>query len=497
MFKFTCNPENPGMASDTLLLLKSAPDLKALITHIYNLYAIPYPLDEEDFKGDSGEVQIHYLSNGNRLFLLGVGDSPNFGDILKHCKNLAARHRNKWKKGLSLDFSIYQTLQVPIQEESWVEAALNGLALGLYHIGKWKEKTAPTEVINADAPFEFILYTAKEVASAAHRGLVMADVQTRIIELVNTPGNEKRPADLASWAIDSAHDYGYDAHVFDRQELEKMNMHAILAVGKGSEWPPYLIVLEYNPEKVANDTPHIGLVGKGVTFDTGGISLKSPTNMHYMKSDMGGAAAVFGAMEVAARLQLPIRLTAVVPAADNAIDSRSYRPGDVIGSYSGQTIEITDTDAEGRLILADALNYLKVRFDPAIMIDLATLTGSAVRTFGTHCAAFFSNDAELASQLAKTGENAGERLWQLPLWDLYKEDILSDIADLRNFSGKPAAGAISAAKFLEAFIDNHPKWAHLDIAGVAYANGDSGNQKSGTGFGVRLLTNFILQQLPE
>ena len=214
-----------------------------------------------------------------------------------------------------------------------------------------------------------------------------------------------------------------------------------------------------------------------------------------MKSDMGGAAAVIGTVEAAARLNLSVKITAVVPAADNAIGARAYMPGDVIGSHSGQTIEVTDTDAEGRLIMADALHYLKVKYQPDVLIDLATLTGSVVRTFGTHCAAFFSNNAQLAAQLSAAGEKTGERLWQLPLWDLYKEDILSDVADLRNFSGKPTAGAISAAKFLESFIDNHPQWAHLDIAGVAYANGDAGNQKSATGFGVRLLIEFIRRYL--
>jgi leucyl aminopeptidase len=210
-----------------------------------------------------------------------------------------------------------------------------------------------------------------------------------------------------------------------------------------------------------------------------------------MKSDMGGAAAVFGAVEAAARLQLPIKISAAIPLADNAIGERAFRPGDVIQSYSGRTIEILDTDAEGRLILADGLHYLKRNYSPDILINLATLTGSSVRTFGYHCAALFSNNDELSVALRQAGDRSGERLWPLPLWDDYKEDIQSDMADVRNFSGKPIAGAISAAKFLEYFIDEHPRWAHLDIAGVAFGQSELSVQKSASGFGVRLLIDFF------
>lgn len=206
---------------------------------------------------------------------------------------------------------------------------------------------------------------------------------------------------------------------------------------------------------------------------------------------MGGAAAVLGTMELVAKLQLPVHLIGIVPSTENSVDAKSIRPSDVINSYSGKTIEIIDTDAEGRLILADGLAYMIRHFNPSILIDLATLTGSAVRTFGYHAAALFSSNDDLAGQLERTGARTGERVWRLPLWDIYKEDIKSDVADIRNFSGRPIAGAIGAAKFLEAFTEDHLAWAHMDIAGVAFTDSEFANQKSGTAFGVRLLAEFL------
>ena len=213
--------------------------------------------------------------------------------------------------------------------------------------------------------------------------------------------------------------------------------------------------------------------------------------MHLMKSDMGGAAAVFGAMELAAKLQLPINLIGIVPACENAVDGKAFKPSDVIGSYSGKTIEIIDTDAEGRLILADGLNYMVKNFQPDVMIDLATLTGSCIATLGYHAAGMFTNNDELAQKLTQAADQTGERLWRLPLWDVYKEDISSDIADVRNYSGKPMAGAISATKFLEVFTENHQNWVHLDIAGTAFGDTEFAPQRAGTAFGVRLLLEFL------
>jgi leucyl aminopeptidase len=272
-------------------------------------------------------------------------------------------------------------------------------------------------------------------------------------------------------------------------------LHALLAVSQGSAAPPVFAILEYRysggPARAA-----VGLVGKGVTFDTGGLSIKPSTNMHLMKSDMGGAAAVFGVFAAAARLQLPVHLIGVAPMTENCVDAKAFKPSDVISSHSGKTIEIIDTDAEGRLLLADGLSYLASQYQLDAIIDLATLTGSTVRTLGYHAAALFCNNDRLSNQLFQAGMRTGERLWRFPLWDIYKEEIKSDIADVRNFSGRPIAGAIGAAKFLEAFINGHPAWAHLDIAGVAFNDSEFAAQTSATGFGIRLLLNFLEEFTP-
>jgi leucyl aminopeptidase len=210
-----------------------------------------------------------------------------------------------------------------------------------------------------------------------------------------------------------------------------------------------------------------------------------------MKCDMAGGAAVLGAMQLIASLELPYQVTAIVPACENSVSAKSFLPSDVISSYKGSSIEIIDTDAEGRLILADGLTYLIKNYNPEIVVDLATLTGSSVATLGFECGALFSNNEELIQNLTKAGDEIGERLWRLPLWDAYKSDIDSEIADVKNYSGKPVAGAISAAKFLEYFTENHTAWAHLDIAGVAFGDDEFAKTKHATAFGVHLITNFI------
>ena len=232
-------------------------------------------------------------------------------------------------------------------------------------------------------------------------------------------------------------------------------------------------------------------MAKGLLSIRGGVSIKPSTNMHYMKSDMGGAAAVMGTVEMAAKMQLPIHIMGVVPATDNSVDAKSVKPGDVISSYDGKTIEVIDTDAEGRLILADGLAYIAKNFKPDILIDLATLTGSCIRTLGTYAGGLFSNNDGLGSNLMDAAQQTGERLWQLPLWEDYRKEIKSDVADVKNFSGNPSAGAITAAKFLEMFIQDHSVWAHMDIAGVAVSDSEFSSQKSATAFGVRLLVSYL------
>lgn len=493
IFKLTLNQE---AKLDTVIIPLSGGDsLPERLQQLAKELSLPSDQLSQDFKGESGELLPLYARD-RRLYALSLGENPAFSDVLRAFRTFSHRYRDRIPAKLGIDWTY---LADEDKLPHWIEAAVSGLYLGGYQIGRYKTKPKQEATIwTSDA--ELIMQipdTDKEpLLAAAEKGRQLAQTQARIIDLVNAPSNKKSPSDLANWALRSGEEHGYRVNVYDIKKIRSIGLHALLAVNQGSEEPPAFIVMEYQPKDPPENLPKVGLVGKGVTFDTGGLSIKPSTNLHYMKSDMGGAAAVFGTMEAAARLQLPIHLIGIVPATDNSVDAKAIKPSDVIDSYSGKTIEIIDTDAEGRLILADGLAYLLRHYDPEIMIDLATLTGSAVRTFGYHAAGLFTNNDELYNRLVKAGEATGERLWRLPLWDVYKEDLKSDVADVRNYSGRPLAGAIGAAKFLEYFTENHPAWAHLDIAGVAFSDTEFSNQKSATGFGMRLLIEYLTNLQP-
>lgn len=481
-----------NLPAAVIIPLAASESLEPALNKIAQATGQPAALLRQDFKADQGEVHTLYMQQ-QRYFLLGLGAHPSFAEVLRAFRSFSHKHRQKMACSIGVSL-LHDNLSG--DASLWAEAATNGLLLGAYAIGRFKNQP-PHQVhplAQADARLDIIADENLEAQclAAADKGRQMAETQMRIFDLVNAPSNKKNPESLAQWALDSGKTYGYAVQVMDKPAIETTGLHALLAVNRGSEYPPAFIVMEYTPRET-NGKPlkKVGLVGKGVTFDTGGLSIKPSANMHYMKSDMGGAAAVFGTMEIAAKLQLPIHLIGIVPATDNSVDARSLKPSDVIDSYSGKTIEVIDTDAEGRLILADGLAYMARNFSPDIMIDLATLTGSTVRTFGYHAAGLFSNNDDLASSLFESGERSGERMWRLPIWEVYKDDIKSDVADVRNYSGKPMAGAIGAAKFLEAFIEGHTAWAHLDIAGVAFNDSEFASQKSATAYGVRLLTDFL------
>ena len=309
--------------------------------------------------------------------------------------------------------------------------------------------------------------------------------------MVDLPPNVLTPEYLANWAEEKAKSLKIKTTVFDEEKAEKEGLEAFLAVGRGSAKPSKFIIIEY---RHADAKFHLGLVGKGVTFDTGGLNIKTAGMVH-MKSDMGGAAAVLAATQLIADLELPINLTTIVPSVENAVDKDAYLPSEVIGSHAGLSIEVIDTDAEGRLILADGLSYMVKNYAPDQLIDFATLTGSSVGTFGYECGALFANEDTFSKAIQEAGLATGEKVWPLPLWEAYRSEMDSEIADIKNYHGKPIAGAITAAKFLEAFTHEHPKWAHMDIAGVAFGDTEFSKTKSGTAFGVGLLLKFIENQL--
>lgn len=321
---------------------------------------------------------------------------------------------------------------------------------------------------------------------AMQQGLAIAHGMSLAKDLGNLAPNICTPTYLAKQAKDLAKTHKLKASVLEEKDMEKLGMGSLLAVAQGSEQPAKLIVLEYHGSG-KKDNPVV-LVGKGVTFDTGGISLKPGADMDEMKFDMSGAASVLGTLHAVAEMKLPINVVGIIPATENMPSGKAAKPGDVVTSMSGQTIEILNTDAEGRLILCDALTYAE-RYNPKVVIDIATLTGACVIALGNFTTGLMSNDNELAEALLSAGEQTGDRAWQLPLWDEYQDLLRSNFADIANIGGR-AAGTITAACFLSRFTKKY-RWAHLDIAGTAWK---SGKEKGSTGRPVPLLTQFLISQ---
>ncbi|HWS59514.1 MAG TPA: leucyl aminopeptidase family protein [Flavobacterium sp.] len=429
-----------------------------------------------------GKKDTHYVAEKYDCLhiFIGLGKEIDY----KSLKTIFRRISSKQKESLGSNVALVLPEQFSTVQ---VEATISGLFLGTYDLGHFK-KNEKHPFLNDN--FELSIISKIEVNETASKAIKIAKAQIETLNLVDLPPNVVTPKYLSNWANQSGKKYGFDVEVLGLEASKKAGLGAFLSVGKGSENEPQFVIMNYTPEKSTAKTKHIGLVGKGITFDTGGLNIKT-TGMLHMKCDMAGGAAVFGAMQLIADLKLPYKVTAIVPCAENSVDAKSFLPSDVIHSYNGTSIEIIDTDAEGRLVLADGLSYLIKNFKPEYIVDIATLTGSSVGTFGYECGALFTNNESVSKKLQESGDTIGERLWQLPLWDCYKSDIESDIADVKNYSGKPVAGAISAAKFLEYFTDEHKAWAHLDIAGVAFGDDEFAKSKHATAYGVHLLTNFI------
>ena len=426
----------------------------------------------EDFKGKMGEQTLLYLNGQKepRALLLGLGQEDRAtSESLRRAYALAVRFAAE-KKLKAVNFLL------AAREH---EAIFEGILLADY---SFSYSAAPTGLEKVC----FVGKGAKETFAKAEK-LVSGVKFAR--DLVNRNADDVTPKVLAQAALGL--DERIETVVFDRKRLEKEGMGLILAVGRASPNEPVLIQAKYRGNPKSKE--HIVLVGKGITYDTGGLKLKTAEGMMEMKSDMAGGAAVLGALQVAASLGLKVNVTALVPSAENCIGSKSYKLGDVYTSYSGKCIEINNTDAEGRLVLADAMSYAAKNLAPSCIVDLATLTGSVIMALGLDIAGLFSNNGALAEELLRSSESTGELLWRLPIHNEYKDTLKSDIADMLNSAGAEA-GAMKAAIFLQEFVENVP-WAHLDIAGPTYLKSPKYyNRAKGTGFGVRLLVDFLTKR---
>ena len=446
---------------------------------------------EQEFSGKLGETLL--LHSGKRLaarriLCVGLGQEKNYGaaQARQAIASAAELAQKKRLPTLALDLDSFVNAAVALTQAT--AAATEGIALSAYRYDDFRNDSAKDL---APLLSEALLICA----NADEQNNVQATVTaTQIIctsvclarDLVNAPGNVKSPQDLAERCRIEGEAAGCTCTILHRQELEDEGMGALLGVAQGSMREPCLIILEY---RGAGNKAPLALVGKAVVFDSGGISLKPAEKMDEMKMDMAGGAAVLGTITAAARLRLPINLVALIPAVENLPSGHAIRPGDILTSLAKKTIEVLNTDAEGRLILADAITYAQ-RYQPEALIDVATLTGAAIVALGHQASAILGTDQPLIDALIAAGDRSNERLWQLPLWDDYDQLIKSDVADIKNSGGRPA-GTITGAAFLKAFAGEKP-WAHLDIAGTAWEEkGRPGIPKGGSGVGVRLLIDFL------
>lgn len=430
------------------------------------------------FTGKKHEIFVNAHEEGITYFIgLGKSTLQNF-EIQQVAVKFSQTQKGKLQAAPTLVLADFMT-------EKQFEEFTKGLLIGTYNYPFEKNHA----FWNTKFELHFENLSQKKLDNISQKAEALSNGQIACQEWLNKPANLKKPDTLSLYLKNLAKKYDLKYTSFNRKKCEELGLGAYLSVNQGSAYDAAFTILEY--KTTAKNAKTFGLVGKCVLFDTGGISLKNPDNMHYMKSDMGGATAVLGTLIYAAEMQLPVNIVAILPITDNAISENAFLPSDVITAYNGKTIEVLNTDAEGRMILADGLSYMAKNFKTDFLIDLATLTGSSVRMFGDTCGAMFSNNEELKNLLIKTGDKTNQRLWNLPLWDVWKDDIQSDVADLKNISMKPIGDCIVAAKFLEEFIENHPKWAHLDIAGVAFGNVGYAKEKAATGFGVQLLADLI------
>jgi len=443
-----------------------------------------------DMEGKAGTTLLLHNVPGtlcDRVLLVGLGKEKEFREK-EFCQAIRIAVKTLNETG-SFDGTVFLTeTQVRKRSVAWrIRQATIVAQEAIYRFDQFKSKK--DEVRRPLRKLTFAVERRSELApaeEALQQGLAIAEGMALAKNLGNRPGNVCTPAHLAETAMSMAEAHSLQCQVLERADMEALGMGSLLSVAKGSHLPPKLIVLQHKGGQ-ADDKPVV-LVGKGITFDTGGISLKPGPEMDEMKFDMCGAASVLGAIKAAAVMKLPINLTVVVPAAENMPGGAASKPGDIVTSMSGQTIEILNTDAEGRLILCDALTYVE-RFEPDTVIDVATLTGACVIALGHVASGLFANKDSLARDLLDAGEEANDRAWQMPLWEDYQEQLKSNFADMGNIGGR-AAGAVTAACFLSRFTKKFD-WAHLDIAGTAWK---SGGDKGATGRPVPLLTHYLLQR---
>ena len=454
--------------------------------------AISELIAKGEIKGKHGEITVvHSLGKlpASRVVITGLGKKAELTKEKIRSSTAVALRQMRQKNVLEVATMAHGMDIAGINAEDSARAITEGALLGLYtfrkHTTKEKENTEIKQLIIVEPdPLKLSALT-----DGCRTGKIVAEAAIFTRDMVNEPSNYMTPDDMADAAKDMAETCGLKINIFEREQMQELGMGALLGVSQGSDEPPKFIVMRY---KGNDDTESIdvALVGKGITFDSGGISLKPSDGMEEMKGDMAGGAAVISIIGAIAKLRKKINIIAVVPATENMPSGHAYKPGDVLNTMNGKTIEIISTDAEGRLILADALAYTKT-FEVGCIIDIATLTGACHVALGDVCTGVFGNNQELINKIIAAGNETGEFMWQMPMFDAYKELIKSDVADMKNTGGR-WGGAITAAKLLEEFV-GETAWVHLDIAGTSDTTREQGYiVKGGTGIPVRTIIALIV-----
>lgn len=443
---------------------------------------------DETYKFSYNSVgTFHYVNNNvrSKIILCGAGDATKLN--ADRIRTLVASFTRTAKKLKSQKLYLFMGFSNPISDVAFGHVLAEASLLTMYRFNKYLSDTSNHQV----EALHLILDTknTRHINKGIVEGRIYAEACILARNLVNEPANVINPESLAEHAKKAALEYGFPIDIFTLDKLKRIKMDAFLAVGRGSKHDPRLIVMRYNGNP-DNRTDVIGLIGKGLTYDSGGYCIKTPQGMVNMKNDMGGSAAVIGAFAAISTLKLKVNVVGVIAACENMISGDAYRAGDILRSMSGKTIEVINTDAEGRLTLADAIHYAIEREHVTRILDIATLTGAAVAALGTSFSAVLTNDNAWLDQLKNASEFTGELIWELPAHEEYRELIKSEIADLKN-TGGAFAGAITAGLFLREFVEDKP-WIHIDIAGSALKDKESGIYSYGaTGVGVRLITQLL------
>jgi len=443
-------------------------------------------IKDAGFEGRSDESITILTGTPRKLTLIGIGKKISIRAVrtaLYAIGKIAKKQRDR-----KIDVAV--PLMIPGFDADFATRLLaDALAAADYkydsYITQKKDDEKPAAPVDAVliAPSSLDAKRIKQLNDEAHA--IIEGVRT-VRDLGNAPSNIMTATKIAERAAEVAKEVGVKCTIYGKREIEKMKMGGLIAVNRGSTEEPRFITLEYSPKRAKK---HVALVGKGITFDSGGISIKPAEKMEEMKFDMCGAAAVIGTIEAAAKLGLPVKITGAIPSTDNLPSGSAYKPGEIITMMNGKTVEIVNTDAEGRMILGDALHWAS-QLNPDHLLDYATLTGACVVALASEAAGLFTSDDELARKLIECGERVGERLWRLPEWDDYKDLVRSEWADIKNSGGR-WGGATTAAIFLKEFV-TCPSWAHLDIAGTAYAEHETAREAKGaTGAGVRVTIEFL------